>query len=529
MQTLVAFGVLGIVAIVLTGCGSSGGNDKKTATTGQCTLHAIGSPSYGKETHVSPSDKRTYHKYLETLDVQKLYDTIVRVMKTSQECWPADGPQDGDQPSYAGLFGRLAWHCAGSLRIIDGKSTGGCEGGRNRHWPEREWRDNANLDQARAILAEVKIMPEYQQLSWGDLITFAGTVGIKASSGPAHKFCFGRIDDSDGRKSIMLGSEGIEDCGLGKDCISHAPCQTNFRWPEQDSRDDPRCNLTQADGRHQASHSVGLIYVYPHGPQLRENHPEYDITQKHQRSRRLGAEEVRDTFRNRMGWTDQETVALIGGGHTLGRAHGNCASKSNPDEPCKGKYTTTAGYEGAWTRTPSQWNYDYFEAMLEHEWTATKSPEGNDQWGTKNSTSPFATTFRLTADLALVSDPIYKKWVIKYHKNHTLFDHDFARAWFKLMHRSTDHPEDDDLEMDANKCTTFDFMPSIPSAVSPSALILTDATIEVSSGTNSAQMLPFIGAAGLMAVATLSAWSIVSRRRSTENTNSMEGAEMREC
>jgi len=158
-----------------------------------------------------------------------------------------------------------------------------------------------------------------------------------------------------------------------------------------------------------------------------------------------------------MGWTDQETVALIGGGHTLGRSHGNCASKQNPEE-CKGKYTKTSGFEGAWTRTPSQWNYDYFEAMIQHEWVATKSPEGYDQWGTKNSTSPFAATFRLTADLALVSDPIYKEWVTKYHEDHALFDSDFAKAWFKLMHRSADHPEENQLEREAKKCTTFDFV-----------------------------------------------------------------------
>lgn len=426
----------------------------------ECEFYDVGNPPHGKEKYVSPSDKPIYHKYLQGLDVGKLYDTIVRVMKTSQECWPADGPQDNDEQSYAGLFGRLAWHCSGTLRIIDGDATGGCEGGRQRHWPEKEWRDNANLDHARAVLAQVKIMPEYQDLSWGDLITFAGTVGIKASGGPAHKFCFGRIDDEDGRKSIMLGTEGTTQCELGDECVSHAPCETNFHWPEQDLHDNPRCNLTQASGRLQGSHSVGLIYVYPEGPQLRPDHPKYDATQKHQRSRRLSALEVRDTFKTRMGWTEQETVALTGGGHTLGRTHGNCAAKMNPEEPCNGKYTSSSGFEGAWTRTPSKWNYDYFEGMLEHEWVATKSPDGNDQWGTKDSKSPFAKTFRLTADLSLVADPVYKAWAMKYHADHALFDNDFAKAWFKLTHRSEGHPQDDDLEKDANKCTSFEFLSS---------------------------------------------------------------------
>ena len=287
-------------------------------------------------------------------------------MRNSQDCWPADGPQDGDVASYAGLFGRLAWHCAGTLRIVDDESFGGCEGGGIRFWPEREWRDNGNLDQARAILAQVKDMPEYRKLSWGDLITFAGTVGIKASGGPANKFCFGRVDASDGSTSVELGVEGIEDCAEGQACKTHALCEESFHWDEQDTTDDARCKLEQSDGRLQASHSVGLIYVFPHGPQLKSDQPDYNGSLKHQRSPRLSAEEVRDTFNKRMGWTDQETVALVGGGHTLGRAHGACAQLHGAGS-CKGKYTTTAGYEGVWTRTPSQWNYDFFGGLFESE------------------------------------------------------------------------------------------------------------------------------------------------------------------
>ena len=135
-------------------------------------------------------------------------------------------------------------HCAGTLRIVkdsDGgdESYGGCEGGGIRFWPEREWRDNGNLDQARAILAEVK--NEYSRLSWGDLITFAGTVGIKSSGGPANKFCFGRVDHQkfDGSASIELGVEGIKE-SPGLRGVSHSPCETNFHWPEQDTSDDAR-------------------------------------------------------------------------------------------------------------------------------------------------------------------------------------------------------------------------------------------------------------------------------------------------
>lgn len=429
------------------------------AVAAQCPFGGVGTPPPGHpdlETHASSADKAEYQKYLKGLNIRKLYDDIVKVMTTSQECWPADGPQDGDTASYAGFFGRLAWHCAGTLRVVDGKSYGGCEGGNIRFWPEREWRDNGNLDQAREILAVVKDMPEYRQLSWGDLITFAGTVGIKASGGPANKFCFGRVDGQDGSASIELGVEGVKDC-VGDKCQTHALCEEYFHWDEQDTSDDRRCKLNQSNGRLQASHSVGLIYVWPHGPQLKKDHPEYDASLAHQRSSRLSAEEVRDTFKTRMGWTDRETVALVGGGHTLGRAHGNCANLKG-DGSCTGKYTTTAGYEGAWTRTPSKWNYDYFAGLFESEWVPSKSPEGNDQWEAKDTSSPHAKTFRLTADLAMIADPKYKEWAQKYHEDHALFDGDFADAWFKLMHRSGAHPQDDDLEKDANTCTSFDFV-----------------------------------------------------------------------
>lgn len=422
----------------------------------ECPFHGAGSPSPQDDHPVT--DKNEYHEYLADLDVEHLYQTIVRVMENSEECWPADGPQDGDDASYAGLFGRLAWHCSGTLRVLDGVSSGGCEGGRQRFWPEREWRDNANLDKARGLLAAVKEMGEFKKLSWGDLITFAGTVGIKASGGPVEKFCFGRIDDTDGSASVMLGTEGTNECDNGDECISMSPCETSFHWPEQDENDNARCNLTQSNGRQQGSHSVGLIYVYPEGPQLKASSPEFDAKQVHQRSQRLSGEEVRDTFENRMGWTAQETVALIGGGHTLGRAHGNCASLGDDKESCKGAYTTSSGFEGAWTRTPSHWNYDYFEAMLEHEWKPTQSPDGLDQWGTEDSSSPFAKTFRLTADMSVVADPVYRQWAVKYNEDHDLFDSDFAKAWFKLTHRSKNHPQDDDLEHDANTCTSFKFV-----------------------------------------------------------------------
>jgi catalase (peroxidase I) len=187
-----------------------------TFASAQCPFYNLGTPPPGHPEVASPASAAEYKQYLSQLDIAALYRTVESVMYASETCWPADGPQDGDKASYAGFFGRLAWHCAGTLRIVDDTSYGGCSGGGIRFWPEREWRDNGNLDQARAILAKVKAMPEYQQLSWGDLITFAGTVGIKASGGPADKFCFGRVDATDGDASIQLGVEGVGDsAGMG--------------------------------------------------------------------------------------------------------------------------------------------------------------------------------------------------------------------------------------------------------------------------------------------------------------------------
>jgi len=439
--------------------------------------------------HDAVLSKEEYYRELKALNIKDLYDSIANLMTHSQDCWPADGPQDGDIPSYAGLFGRLAWHCSGTFRLVNnsGTAAGGCEGARQRHWPENEWRDNTNLDKARGLLGQIKDQFK-NQVSWGDLITFAGTVGIKASGGPAKKFCFGRVDDSDGQRSVDLGVEGINSCKAGA-CKTDSPCPNHFRWPEQDEADHFRCNLTQANFRMQASHSVGLIYVYPEGPQLKSTHPDFNPALVHNRSPKLSALEVRDTFAGRMGWTDRETVALVGGGHTLGRTHGNCnlAGTQWADKPynAEGPYfeavpgsgrgptdgtcgtgfwaglganTVSSGFDGPWTRTPSQWNYDYFEAMLDESWAPVKSPSGADQWWTADRSSKYAQTRRLTADVALVADETYKAIALEYAHDHEKFDSDFADAWYKLVHRSADHPHEDDLEKDAEVCTHFEFL-----------------------------------------------------------------------
>jgi len=442
----------------------------------------------GRQTHGALSREK-YHSSLHSLNVKDLYAAIVDLMTHSQECWPADGPQDGDVPSYAGLFERLAWHCSGTFRLVNGShAAGGCEGSRQRHWPENEWRDNVNLDKARGLLGRVKERFG-EKVSWADLITFAGTVSIKASGGPAKKFCFGRVDDSDGRRSVELGVEGVRSCRPGE-CKSTAPCENHFRWPEQDESDHFLCNLTQPNFGMQASHSAGLIYVFPDGPQLKRTSPDFNPSWVHNRSPRLSALEVRDTFKERMGWTDRETVALIGGGHTLGRTHGNCnlagskwdrqppyneegpyfeavpgSGRGPTDGTCGtgplaglGPNTVSSGFDGAWTRTPSKWNYDFFNATLSERWEPVKSPFGADQWWTADRKSNYANTRRLTSDVSLAADGTYRRIAQEYLNDHAKFDSNFADAWFKLVHRSADHPHQDDLERDVRFCTHFEFL-----------------------------------------------------------------------
>jgi catalase-peroxidase len=434
--------------------------------------------------------KAAYYANLKRLNIEELYHDVATLMTTSQDCWPADGPQNGDTPSYAGLFERLAWHCSGTFRIVDGIPAGGCEGGRQRFWPENEWHDNVNLDKARALLAP--IMEKYgDSLSAGDLYTFAGTVAILASGGPAHKFCFGRVDDIDGRESVRLSIDGVNGCTEKDGCVADT-CATTYQFPEQDPMDYSNCNATQQNFRFQGSHAVGLIYVHPEGPNLRETEPEVNPAWVHRRSARLSGLEIHDTF-ERMGWNPEQTVALIAGGHTLGRAHGACqlATAKQPsfngqgpyyeEEPGSGRgptdglcgtgmlaglgpNTVSSGFEGAWTSTPSRWNYDYLKYTLYESWEPVRSPSGLDQWWTTNRSSPNAAMMRLTSDMALAADPIYRHIAVKMEANHTYFDEAFASAFRKLMHQSERHPwvgdDSSDLEQDAQKCTDWSFLRS---------------------------------------------------------------------
>jgi len=439
----------------------------------RCPYYSLGTtaaadhkPSSVEETYIT---KEEYKQRLETLDIKALYDAIISLMTDSQKCWPAD------YGSYAGLFARLAWHCSGTFREVNGTAiAGGCEGARQRSWPEAEWRDNINLDKARGLLGQIKHQFG-KSVSWSDIMTFAGTASIHASGGPVNKFCFGRRDDTSGDRSIPLGVEGVITCDRHTHKCTTDKCST-FKHPEQAANDTHfQCFLHQANDRLQASHSVGLIYVYPEGPSLSTTSPDYkpiSPTWVHNRSPRLSGLEVRDTFKNRMGWTDRQTVALSAGGHTLGKTHGACNTpttvgpfyESPPHSgggTCRtgrGIDTISSGFDGPWTTTPTRWNYEYLHALLTEEWIPAKSPFGNDQWIPKDPNSPYKGTMRLTADMGFKFDPIYRAIAEELNANHTLFDSEFAEAWRMLVHRSLDHPGVDDLEKDFHKCTDFNFM-----------------------------------------------------------------------
>jgi len=348
---------------------------------------------------------------MKALDVDAVERDLKALMTDSQPFWPAD------HGHYGGLLIRLAWHCSGSYRSWDGR--GGCNGARIRFNPELSWDDNTNLDKARKLLEPIKA--KYgDALTWGDLIVLAGNVAIESMGGPNIGVCLGRIDDPDGSASLPLGPTPQQEL--------IAPCTKGDGMCEQ-----PLGQTT-----------MGLIYVNPEGvngvpiPQNSVAH-------------------IRGTF-GRMGMNDQETVALIGGGHAFGKTHGACPTgagpgpKKSPDNPwpgtCgsgdlkgKGPNTFTSGFEGAWTTSPTRWSNQYFTNLLEFDWEKHKGPGGHWQWRPKhkagsNSTEPLPDIMMLTADIALLKDPSYLKWVQHYAADEAALTKDFGNAWYKLMTRS---------------------------------------------------------------------------------------------
>jgi catalase-peroxidase len=357
----------------------------------------------------------SYADEFATLDLDALKQDIFDVMTTSQDWWPAD------YGHYGPLFIRMTWHAAGTYRIADGRGGGGT--GAQRFAPLNSWPDNANLDKARRLLWPVK--QKYgRKISWADLIVFAGNCALESMGFTTFGFGFGREDIWEPDEIFW----GPEDTWLG------------------DERYSGDRDLANPFGAVQ----MGLIYVNPEGP---NGNP----------SALAAAQDIRETFA-RMAMNDEETVALIVGGHTFGKCHGAVGEEYAGPEPegCpieaqglgwrntfgsgKGVDTLTSGLEGAWTNDPVKWDNGYLDNLFRYEWDLVKSPAGAWQW---TPTDPAAADnvpdahdpserhapMMLTTDLALRMDPIYAPIAKRFHENPDQLADAFARAWYKLLHR----------------------------------------------------------------------------------------------
>ncbi|MFW9994505.1 MAG: catalase/peroxidase HPI [Candidatus Odinarchaeota archaeon] len=357
-----------------------------------------------------------YREAVKTLDLEAVKADIKHIMTDSKDWWPAD------YGHYGPLFIRMSWHSAGTYRMGDGRG-GGSRGGQ-RFAPLNSWPDNINLDKARRLLWPVK--QKYgNKLSWADLLVLAGNVAIEDMGGPNHGIALGREDIWHPEKDIYWGTE---DKWLG----------------------DKRYGETRQDLENPlAAVQMGLIYVNPEGP---NSNPDP----------LLSAQDVRETF-SRMGMNDEETFALIAGGHTFGKAHGKAPPEAVGPEPeaapieaqglgwasshgaGKGIDTMSSGVEGPWTPTPTKWDMGYLELLYKYDWERTKSPAGAHIWQPVNideahmapevDGSSKVTLMMTTADMALKMDPVYNKIGERFMNDPEAFGEAFARAWFKLLHR----------------------------------------------------------------------------------------------
>jgi catalase-peroxidase len=356
-----------------------------------------------------------YAKEFNSVDYQALKADIRALMTNSQDWWPADFGH------YGGLFIRMAWHSAGTYRSGDGR--GGSRSGQQRFAPLNSWPDNANLDKARRLVWPIK--QKYgNKISWADLMVLTGNVALESMGFKTFGFAGGREDVYEPELDVYWGSEG--------------------KWLDDKNRYTGDRKLENP----LAAVQMGLIYVNPEGP---NGNPDPV----------LAAFDIRDTF-GRMGMNDEETVALIAGGHTLGKTHGaGPASHVGPEPEAapieeqgfgwkssyksgKGEDAITSGLEVIWTSTPVTWSQGFFKSLFENEWELTKSPAGAHQWVAKNPKVMFPDAFdankkhkptMLTTDLSMRMDPVYEKISRKFYENPELFNEAFARAWFKLTHR----------------------------------------------------------------------------------------------
>ncbi len=362
-----------------------------------------------------------YAQAFQSLDLDAVVKDLHALMTDSQDWWPADWGH------YGGLFIRMAWHAAGTYRIADGR--GGAGTGNQRFAPLNSWPDNGNLDKARRLLWPIK--QKYgPNLSWADLMILAGNVALESMGFRTFGFAGGRADIWQPEEEIDWGPEA--------------------EWLATSDKPNSRYSGDRQLANPLAAVQMGLIYVNPEGP---DGNPDPVASGR----------DVRETFA-RMAMNDEETVALVAGGHTFGKAHGAGDPKLVGPEPegapleamglgwinrlgsGKGVHTTTSGIEGAWKPNPTTWDMGYFDMLFGYEWELTKSPAGAHQWTPKNpkpehlipdAHDPAKThpPMMTTADLSLRFDPAYEKISRRFHADPAAFADAFARAWFKLTHR----------------------------------------------------------------------------------------------
>ncbi|WP_394352727.1 catalase/peroxidase HPI [Halorubellus sp. JP-L1] len=367
-------------------------------------------------------DDFDYAEAFESLDLDAVKDDIEDVMTTSQDWWPAD------YGHYGPLFIRMAWHSAGTYRTGDGR--GGASEGAQRLAPLNSWPDNANLDKARRLLWPVK--QKYgRNLSWADLMILAGNVAIESMGAKTFGFAGGREDAFAPDEAVDWGPED--------------------EW-EASERFDEEGILKEGLG----ATVMGLIYVNPEGP---DGNPDPEAS----------AENIRESF-GRMAMNDEETVALIAGGHTFGKVHGAADPNEHvgPEPEAapienqglgwesdygsgKGKDTITSGIEGPWTQAPTQWDTGYLDNLLDYEWAAEKGPGGGWRWipldEDLRTSAPdvedeeSVTPMMLTTDIALKRDPDYREIIERFQDDPMAFGINFAKAWYKLTHRDMGPPE----------------------------------------------------------------------------------------
>ncbi len=355
------------------------------------------------------------------LDLAAVKRDLTALMTDSQDWWPAD------YGNYGGLFIRMAWHSAGTYRTADGR--GGAGSGSQRFAPLNSWPDNGNLDKARRLLWPIK-QTYGNAISWADLLILAGNVAIESMGGPVFGFGGGRADIWEPEEDIYWGAEA--------------------EWLATSDKQNSRYSGDRDLANPLAAVQMGLIYVNPQGP---DGNP--DIL--------ASGRDVRETF-GRMAMNDEETVALVAGGHTFGKGHGAGPEGDVGPEPegasielmglgwqnahgtGKGDDTTTSGFEGAWTANPTQWDNGYFDLLFGYEWEQAETGTGAIVWHPvdvkdqdkapqAHDSAKKVTTMMTTADMAMRLDPIYGPISRRFHENPDQFADAFARAWFKLTHR----------------------------------------------------------------------------------------------